>query len=74
MRPRNYRNRSIGEHFWKPLQQEFEGMIFKEESILLMILLESLPRGWLASTEESDTYGYAIILPSEKWVPKRVDF
>ncbi len=50
-------------------------MIFKEESILLMILLESFTQDdWLSIAEESDAYGYAIILPSEKWVPKRVDF
>ena len=50
-------------------------MIFKEESILLMILLESFTQDdWLSIAEESDVYGYAIILPSEKWVPKRVDF
>ena len=50
-------------------------MIFKEESILLMILLESFTQDdWLSIAEESDAYGYAIILSSEKWVPKRVDF
>lgn len=55
--------------------QEFEGMIFKEESILLMILLEAFTQDdWLSIAEESDAYGYAIILPSEKWVPKRVGF
>ena len=55
--------------------QEFEGMIFKEESILLMILLEAFTQGdSLSIAEESDAYGYAIILPSEKWVPKRLDF
>ena len=55
--------------------QEFEAMIFKEESILLMILLEAFSQDdWLSIAEESDAYGYAIIIPSEKWVPKRVDF
>ena len=55
--------------------QEFEGMIFKEESILLMILLEAFTQDdWLSIAEESDAYSYAIIVPSEKWVPKRVDF
>ena len=55
--------------------QEFEAMIFKEESILLMILLEAFTQDdWLSIAEESDAYGYAIIIPSEKWVPKRVDF
>ncbi len=54
---------------------EFEGMIFKEESILLMILLEAFTQDdWLAIAEESDAYGYAIIMPQEKWLPHRVDF
>ena len=54
---------------------EFESMIFKEESILLMILLESFTQDdWLQIAEESDAYGYAIIRPSEKWVPERQSF
>ena len=54
---------------------EFESMIFKEESILLMILLESFTQDdWLQVAEESDAYGYAIIRPSEKWVPERQSF
>ena len=54
---------------------EFEAMIFKEESILLMILLESFTQDdWLQIAEESDAYGYAIIRPSEKWVPERQRF
>ncbi len=28
---------------------------------------------WLSIAEESDAYGYAIILPSEKWVPESRD-
>ena len=54
---------------------EFEAMIFKEESILLMILLESFTQDdWLKIAEESDAYGYAIIKPAEKWVPARQSF
>ena len=54
---------------------EFESMIFKEESILLMILLESFTQDdWIQIAEESDAYGYAIIRPSEKWVPERQSF
>ena len=54
---------------------EFESMIFKEESILLMILLESFTQDdWIQIAEESDAYGYAIIRPSEKWVPERQRF
>lgn len=52
---------------------EFESMIFKEESILLMILLESFTQDdWIQIAEESSLYGYAIIDPTEKWVPERV--
>lgn len=54
---------------------EFEAMIFKEESILLMILLESFTQDdWLKIAEESDVYGYAIIQPAEKWIPHRHSF
>lgn len=54
---------------------EFEAMIFKEESILLMILLESFTQDdWLKIAEESDDYGYAIIKPTEKWIPARHSF
>lgn len=50
-------------------------MIFKEESILLMILLESFTQDdWLKIAEESDVYGYAIIQPAEKWIPHRHSF
>ncbi len=50
-------------------------MIFKEESILLMILLESFHQDdWLKIAEESDAYGYAIIKPTEKWIPARHSF
>ena len=54
---------------------EFEAMIFKKESILLMILLESFTQDdWLKIAEESDAYGYAIIKPTEKWIPARYSF
>ncbi|MBF8969685.1 DUF438 domain-containing protein [Streptococcus sp. NLN76] len=54
---------------------EFEEMIFKEESILLMILLETFSQDdWLAIANESDAYGYAIVHPTAKWIPKRQEF
>ncbi|MGT2741767.1 DUF438 domain-containing protein [Streptococcus plurextorum] len=54
---------------------EFEEMIFKEEAILLMILLETLTQDdWLSIAKESDTYGYAIIKPTATWQPHRHDF
>lgn len=55
--------------------KEFEEMIFKEEAILLMILLEILTQDdWLAIAEESDAYGYAIVKPTAKWQPHRENF
>ena len=66
--------RSVKEAF-EAFATEFESMIFKEESILLMILLESFTQDdWIQIAEESDAYGYAIIRPSEKWVPERQRF
>lgn len=55
--------------------KEFEEMIFKEEAILLMILLESFTQDdWLQIASESDAYGYAILKPTEKWIPHRESF
>lgn len=60
---------------FEPFAHEFEEMIFKEEAILLMILLEALTQDdWLAIADESDAYGYAIIKPTTKWQPKRESF
>lgn len=54
---------------------EFESMIFKEESILLMILLETFTQDdWLKIAEESPAFGYAIIQPSQVWQPHREGF
>ncbi|WPC08902.1 DUF438 domain-containing protein [Globicatella sp. PHS-GS-PNBC-21-1553] len=56
-------------------ETEFLEMIFKEESILLLILLETFSQDdWLQVEAESDDYGYAIIKPEAKWQPERVDF
>lgn len=55
--------------------KEFEEMIFKEEAILLMILLETFNQDdWLSIARESDTYGYAIIKPTAQWLPHRESF
>ena len=54
--------------------KEFEEMIFKEESILLMILLETFNQDdWLTIACDSKSYGYAIITPAEEWIPHRED-
>lgn len=56
-------------------EHEFLEMIFKEEAILLMILMETFSEDdWLKIASESDTYGYAIITPEAEWKPKRVSF
>lgn len=50
-------------------------MIFKEEAILLMILLEIFTQDdWLQVAADSDAYGYAIVKPTAKWVPHRETF
>ena len=55
--------------------KEFEEMIFKEEAILLMILLETFNQDdWLTIAHDSAIYGYAIITPTEEWIPHREDF
>lgn len=52
-------------------EYEFNEMIFKEEAILINILLEALTvDDWYQIAQESDAYGYAIIRPSEEWVPE----
>lgn len=49
---------------------EFKEMIFKEEAILLNLLLEALTsKEWYQIAQESDIYGYTIIPPEEEWVP-----
>ena len=60
---------------FEAFSEEFEAMIFKEEAILLMILLETFTQDdWLSIAEESDAYGYAIIKPTAIWKPKRECF
>ncbi|MCM0649861.1 DUF438 domain-containing protein [Clostridium swellfunianum] len=47
-------------------------MIFKEESILLPMCLETLTEDeWITIMEESEEIGYCLISPQEKWKPKR---
>ncbi|HFI0796355.1 TPA: DUF438 domain-containing protein [Streptococcus suis] len=61
-------------HF-ETFAKEFEEMIFKEEAILLMILLEIFTQDdWLQVAADSDAYGYAIVKPTAKWVPHREVF
>lgn len=60
---------------FQSFEHEFKEMIFKEESILLNILLETLTEDdWYQIAQESDTYGYCLISQPEEWVPERHDF
>src|SRR5699024_2606618 len=52
---------------------EFNEMIFKEEAILINILLESFNQlNWYNISQQSDNYGYAIIRPRETWEPENL--
>lgn len=55
--------------------QEFKDMIFKEEAILIPLLLSLFSEDdWLAIAKDSPEFGYAIIQPDKEWVPSRVKF
>lgn len=47
-------------------------MIFKEESIMLPMLLDVLTEDeWLKIAEDSEEIGYCLVSPTQKWRPKR---
>ena len=49
-------------------------MIFKEESILFPMSLETLIEDeWIVIYKESDEIGYTLVSPDQEWVLKRVD-
>ncbi|WIV12374.1 DUF438 domain-containing protein [Proteiniborus sp. MB09-C3] len=48
-------------------------MIFKEESIMLPMLIDVLTEDeWFKIAEDSEEIGYCIVAPREKWKPERV--
>ncbi|NLY52840.1 MAG: DUF438 domain-containing protein [Firmicutes bacterium] len=56
----------------RPVLEEMDGMIYKEEKILLPMCLETLSEDeWLAVAQESDDIGYALVKPAGKWQPAR---
>ena len=58
---------------YEAFQFEFNEMIFKEEAILINILLESFNQlDWYNIALQSDNYGYAIIPPRETWEPENL--
>ncbi|UUX33595.1 DUF438 domain-containing protein [Fundicoccus culcitae] len=65
--------REITETF-AAFEYEFNEMIFKEETILINILLDALSMDdWHQIAQESDAYGYAIIAPTAVWDPPVVE-
>ena len=49
-------------------------MIYKEESILLPLAVDTLSEDeWIEIQKSSDEAGYALIKPKAKWKPVRVD-
>lgn len=58
----------------KALLTQIVDMIFKEESILFPMSLETLTEDqWLEIYKESDEIGYSLIVPEEEWILKRVN-
>lgn len=56
---------------FKAFKEEFIGMIFKEEAILLSLLMESFSnKDWLHISQESSAYGYTMIQEPNQWLPK----
>ena len=48
-------------------------MIFKEENIMLPMLIDLLTEDeWVKIAEDSEEIGYCIVSPNEKWKPSRV--
>lgn len=55
---------------FEEFEYEFKEMIFKEEAILLNMMLETLEtKDWYQIANESEYYGYTIIRPTEEWEP-----
>ncbi|AXY25100.1 hemerythrin HHE cation-binding protein [Suicoccus acidiformans] len=66
-------NMAAFQEAYATFRYEFEEMIFKEEAILLNILMEALTvKDWADIAQESSAYGYAIIKPSQVWEPEEL--
>ena len=55
------------------MAQKILDMIFKEENIMMPMLIDVLTEDeWLKIAEDSEEIGYCIVAPTEKWKPERV--
>lgn len=58
----------------KVVLEKLKEMIFKEESILFPMALDTLTEDeWFSIMQESHEIGYCLIEPEEKWMPHRVN-
>lgn len=58
-----------------PLIERIKEMIFKEEEILIPMILEKFTEDeWLEIADDSEEVGYCLVSPEGKWTPDRVDF
>ncbi|CAM3641247.1 DUF438 domain-containing protein [Erysipelothrix urinaevulpis] len=62
-------------HHFSALRKRIEDMIFKEEKILLPMIVEEITEDdWLKIAKESQEIGYCLVSPKKEWVPKRKSF
>lgn len=60
---------------YEEMEHEILEMIFKEEDILIPMVLEIFTEDeWLQVAEDSVEIGYCIVAPDKKWIPHRKDF
>lgn len=58
-----------------PLLERIKEMIFKEEQILIPMILEKFTEDeWLEIADDSEEIGYCLVSPEGKWAPNRVSF
>lgn len=58
-----------------PLMVRIKEMIFKEEQILIPMILDKFTEDeWLEIADDSDEVGYCLVSPEGKWTPDRVGF
>lgn len=60
---------------FKALRKRIEDMIFKEEMILLPMIIDVVTEDdWLKVAHDSKEIGYCLVSPSQEWVPVRKSF
>lgn len=66
---------SVIESQFEAMSHEITEMIFKEEEILLPMVLETFTEDeWLQIADDSVEIGYCIVSPEKEWVPQRKNF